>query len=113
LALAELPQITPQVLNERLRTGKSQLLDVRRKPEWEAGHIEGATWAPLDDFKGALPEIDRKAPIAVICKGGYRSLIACSLLQRAGFGNVTNVKGGFATWEKARLPFVTEAVVAA
>ena len=89
------------------------MLDVRRKPEWEAGHIEGAAWLALDDFKGsdfkqALPAIDRKAPIAVICKGGYRSLVAGSLLQRAGFENVTNVTGGFVGWEKAKLPVVTE-----
>jgi glyoxylase-like metal-dependent hydrolase (beta-lactamase superfamily II)/rhodanese-related sulfurtransferase len=113
LALTELPQITARILSERLRTDKAQLLDVRRKPEWEAGHIEGATWLPLDGFKGALPEIDRKAPIAVLCKGGYRSLIAGSLLQRAGFQNVTNVKGGFVAWERARLPFVTESAVTA
>jgi len=39
-------------------------------------------------------------------------LIACSLLQRAGFENVTNVVGGFTVWEKAKLPFVTELPVA-
>jgi hydroxyacylglutathione hydrolase len=112
LALAELPQIPPRLLRERLRTEKPHLLDVRRKPEWEAGHIEGATWLPLDGLQGALPELDRKTPIAVICKGGYRSLIAGSLLQRAGFQNVTNVTGGFIGWEKAQLPFVTELPVA-
>jgi rhodanese-related sulfurtransferase len=88
------------------------VLDVRRKPEWESGHIEGATWAALDDFKTSLPVIDRKAPIAVICKGGYRSLIASSLLQRAGFENVSNVTGGFVGWEKARLPVVADLAVA-
>jgi glyoxylase-like metal-dependent hydrolase (beta-lactamase superfamily II) len=112
LALGELEQISPRTLSERLGTDKIQLLDVRRKAEWEAGHIEGATWLPLDDFKGALPEIDRTTPIAVICKGGYRSLIAGSLLQRAGFQNVTNVTGGFIGWERVRLPFVTESAVA-
>ncbi|MGB8014194.1 MAG: FAD/NAD(P)-binding protein [Terriglobales bacterium] len=116
LPLAEIPQVNPRLLSELLRKDKTQVLDVRRKPEWEAGHIEGATWLALDDLKTSLPTmlptIDRKAPIAVICKGGYRSLIASSLLQRAGFENVTNVTGGFVGWEKAKLPVVGELPIA-
>ncbi len=109
--LAELPQVNPRLASELLGKNKVQVLDVRRNPEWEAGHIEGATRFALDDFRGSLPEFDRRAPIAVICKGGYRSLIASSLLQRAGFENVTNVTSGFIGWEKAKLPFVTESPV--
>ena len=112
LALAELPQISAQNLSECLRACKQSVLDVRRRPEWQAGHIDTSAWWPLDDFKASLPKLDPNAPIAVLCKGGYRSLIACSLLQRAGFQNVTNVIGGFDAWEKARLPVVTESPVA-
>ena len=82
-------------------------LDVRRGPEWDAAHIDGAAWWPLDNFKVSPPEIDRDAPIAVHCKGGYRSMIAASLLQRAGFSHVTNVIGGFDAWQQANLPSVT------
>ena len=39
-----------------------QVLDVRREPEWDAGHIENATWWPLDNFKVSPPELDRDAP---------------------------------------------------
>src|SRR5271157_1269273 len=81
-ALQQLPQITVRELNARLNDGGSNVLDVRREAEWEAGHIAGADWYPLDRFKAALPEIDQNAPVAVHCKGGYRSAIACSLLQR-------------------------------
>jgi len=49
----------------------------------------------------------------VHCKGGYRSMIACSLLQRAGFQNVVNVTGGFDAWQQARLPLVTDKPVVA
>jgi hydroxyacylglutathione hydrolase len=110
-ALAELPQITVQILQDRLQAHASQVLDVRREPEWQAGHIEGATWWPLDNFKVSAPEIDRDHPIAVHCKGGYRSMIACSLLQRAGFRNVTNVIGGFDAWQQAKLPLQSETAV--
>jgi uncharacterized NAD(P)/FAD-binding protein YdhS/glyoxylase-like metal-dependent hydrolase (beta-lactamase superfamily II)/rhodanese-related sulfurtransferase len=112
LDLAELPQITVHQLREHFGVDKFQLLDVRRKPEWEAGHIEATAWWPLEDFKTSLPQVDRNAPIAVLCKGGYRSMIACSLLRREGFRNVTNVIGGFDAWENARLPFVTEVPIA-
>jgi hydroxyacylglutathione hydrolase len=112
LDLAELPQITVHQLREHFGADQFQLLDVRRRPEWEAGHIEAAAWWPLEDFKSPLPQVDRNAPIAVHCKGGYRSMIACSLLRREGFRNVVNVIGGFDAWENARLPFVTEVPVA-
>ena len=104
LPTAEIPQITVETLNGRLQAGKTSVLDVRREPEWQAGHVEGATWWPLDHFKVSPPEIDRTATIAVHCKSGYRSMIACSLLQRAGFQNVTNVIGGFDAWLQAKLP---------
>jgi rhodanese-related sulfurtransferase len=110
-ALAVLPQITVQTLDARLQHQTSQVLDVRREPEWHAGHIEGAIWWPLDNFKIAPPEIDHDAPIAVHCKGGYRSMIACSLLQRAGFRNVSNVTGGFDAWQMAQLPTEKETPV--
>jgi glyoxylase-like metal-dependent hydrolase (beta-lactamase superfamily II)/rhodanese-related sulfurtransferase len=101
------PEIPVEALHERLGGG-IQILDVRREPEWEAGHIDGAMWWPLDNFKVAPPEIDRSAPLAVHCKGGYRSMIACSLLRRAGFQNVFNVTGGFDAWQQAKLPLVVE-----
>ncbi len=113
LPLATLPQITVEALSGRLQDSGLQVLDVRREPEWEAGHIEAATWWPLDNFKVAPPEIDRNLPIAVHCKGGYRSTIACSLLQRAGFQNVVNVVGGYDAWQQAKLPVVTEKPVEA
>jgi hydroxyacylglutathione hydrolase len=113
LPLAELPQISVEALSGRLQGNGLQVLDVRREPEWEAGHIEGAIWWPLDNFKVAPPEIDRSIPVAVHCKGGYRSMIACSLLQRAGFHNVLNIVGGFDAWQQAKLPSVTEKPVEA
>jgi len=116
--LDALSQITPQDLEKRMQGGASskpsvQILDVRREPEWNAGHLEDAVWWPLDNFKVSPPEIDRDIPIAVHCKSGYRSMIACSLLQRAGFQNVSNVIGGFDAWQQANLPIQTEAAIEA
>jgi len=109
LPLAVLPQITVETLQQRMQAGESQVLDVRREPEWQAGHLADAAWWPLDNFRVSPPEIDRDATIVVHCKGGYRSMIACSLLQRAGFRNVTNLIGGFDAWQRAKLPVEIEA----
>jgi hydroxyacylglutathione hydrolase len=123
LPLATLPQISVDALTQRLQGAgvqvlgvqvlDVQVLDVRREAEWETGHIAGATWWPLDNFKVAPPEIDREVPVAVHCKGGYRSMIACSLLLRAGFQNVINVVGGFDAWQGAELPVDVEKPVGA
>jgi hydroxyacylglutathione hydrolase len=110
--LAEIQQITVQGLGERVHDRQLHVLDVRREGEWQAGHLADADWWPLDRFRSALPELDDK-PVAVHCKSGYRSMIACSLLQRAGHPNVINVVGGFDAWQQAQLPFVTDAPVEA
>jgi hydroxyacylglutathione hydrolase len=107
LPLATISQVTVEELSAQLRSGELQVLDVRREPEWEAAHIEQANWWPLDNFKVSPPEMDHDATIAVHCKGGYRSMIASSLLQRAGFKHVINVTGGFDAWQQAKLPTVS------
>jgi rhodanese-related sulfurtransferase len=110
--LTRMPQVTVEELRKRLDAGDVQVLDVRRQGEWDASHIEGAEFYPLDRFKTALPSLDGAAPIAVHCKSGYRSMIAASLLQRAG-QNVINVIGGFDAWEKEKLPVASGAAVGA
>jgi hydroxyacylglutathione hydrolase len=109
-ALAQLPQITVEELSAR--PPNLQVLDVRRQGEWDAGHLAGADWYPLDRFKAELPQLQQTAPVAVHCKSGYRSMIACSLLQRAGY-DVVNVIGGFDAWEQAHLPTQSAAAVGA
>jgi glyoxylase-like metal-dependent hydrolase (beta-lactamase superfamily II)/rhodanese-related sulfurtransferase len=111
LPIADLPEIPVDMVSAWLSTGPASVLDVRREGEWKAGHIEGATWSPLDTLNSALPALDHDRRIAVHCKSGYRSAIACSVLQRAGFRNVVNVIGGFDAWQAANLPFVTEETV--
>ena len=96
-ALESVPQLTVSELRQRLDSG-IQVLDVRRRAEWDAGHVDGARWHALDDFPAGLPQVDSDAPTAVHCKSGYRSMIACSYLQRAGRRNVINVLGGYDAW---------------
>jgi glyoxylase-like metal-dependent hydrolase (beta-lactamase superfamily II)/rhodanese-related sulfurtransferase len=107
LLLAMTAQISPPELNQRLLNGSLRpldVLDVRREGEWQAGHIAEVQCRSLDTFPQGLPAIDNERPVAVHCKSGYRSMIACSLLERAGHRNVINVSGGFDAWHSARLP---------
>jgi hydroxyacylglutathione hydrolase len=87
-----------------LASTKGPVLDVRRRAEFEAGHIPGAQNVPLDELPQRLNEVPREATLAVVCAGGYRSSMACSLLARAGFPNVMNVTGGTGAWVKEGLP---------
>jgi len=110
LPVGNVQQITAQELSSRLANGSISVLDVRREAEFQGGHIEGADWHPLDRFKAALPDIAKDAPIAVHCKSGYRSLIALSVLERAGYHNVVDLAGGFDAWQAAGLQSFTAAV---
>jgi len=111
LPVLKTAQISVQELNQKLREGSwrgCDVLDVRREGEWQAGHIAEAQWQALDTFPQGLPAIDAERPVAVHCKSGYRSMIACGLLERAGHRNVINVVGGFDAWHAAKLPEVAE-----
>lgn len=96
-----LPQMTVEELYARQGI---LVLDVRRKNEWTAGHIQGARLWSLDQFSLVLPALDKASIVAVHCRSGYRSMIACSLLRKAGYPAVTNVVGGFDAWMQASYP---------
>ena len=79
-------------------------VDVRAPREREAKRIDGSISIPLNHLSERLAELPRDRPLLVFCAGGYRSSIAASLLQRNGFANVTELAGGMAAWEAAKLP---------
>ncbi len=106
--LAKTEQIPVDELAARLAEGVDlQLVDVRRPPEWKAGHIRQAVWMPLDRLSELAKRLDKKRPVAAICAGGYRSSIATSVLEKLGFERVTNVVGGMAAWTGAKHETVT------
>jgi len=93
-------QISVQELADWLESGMDgkALVDVREAGERASGFIPESTSLPLSDLRLRASELDRDSTICVHCKGGYRSSIAASLLQAAGFANVVNVTGGFDAW---------------
>jgi hydroxyacylglutathione hydrolase len=100
--VAEIHQVSVEDLRREMEN--VQIVDVRREAEFADGHIEGAMLMPLHKLESLVSALDHDRPIAVHCKGGYRSAIGCSLIQRAGFENVINVMGGFDAWLACGLP---------
>ena len=78
-----------------------ELIDVRKKGEWETSHLPKAKHICLSQLSEQLPEIPKtKNPIYLHCAWGYRSMIAASLLKKNGFSLVKNVLGGFNAIQK-------------
>ena len=100
---------TLQLAVESVGGGTRRMLDVRRAREWEGGHIEGATHIPLAQLAERVRELDRNAEWAVTCASGFRSSIAASVLERAGFTRIANVVGGMDAYRKAGLPLAVGA----
>jgi hydroxyacylglutathione hydrolase len=95
LPVATLPQIAPKGLQERLDAGERlQVLDVRTDNEWREGHLPGALHIIGGYLATRLGDVPRDKPLVVMCGSGYRSTIASSVLERAGFDDVTNLTGG-------------------
>lgn len=85
--------------------GAVQILDVRERDEWDAGHIPGSVHEPYHDIDAIPDGIDPRGPVAVICSSGQRSAVAASLLQRLGAERVLHVvDGGVPLWQREGWP---------
>lgn len=81
--------------------GAITLVDVREYPEYAVGRVAGAKLIPLGEIERRAGELDRTAPVYVMCRTGRRSGEAQRRLQAAGFADVRNVEGGVTAWEAA------------
>jgi len=80
------------------------VIDVRQASEFDEGHVGGAWHIGAGDLPNRLAELPRDRPIATVCAGGYRASVAASLLDAAGFTNVSWVAGGMDRWTADGLP---------
>ena len=78
---------------------QTTILDVRTVNEWTAGHIDGSMNIPLNQLPKWIDTLPAAGRLVVHCQGGYRSMIAVSLLERAGRTNVIDLIGGYAAWQ--------------
>jgi hydroxyacylglutathione hydrolase len=97
-------RISAPLAAKRLETGTSLAVDVRAPQEREQKYVAGSIAIPLNHLSERLQELPRNRPLLLYCAGGYRSSIAASLLQAAGFSNVGEIAGGLTAWETAQLP---------
>ena len=86
--------VTDEVLEEKILE-KAPVFDVRKPGEYIAEHIINALSTPLDFLNEHLNEFPKEKPFYLHCAGGYRSMIAASILKARGYHNVINVLGGF------------------
>jgi len=105
-------RVTPEALAGALAgPNPPRVVDVRLQSEWDAGHIEGALHLPLATLSRHLSELPRGQDLVVVCKSGYRSSIAASLIERAGFPRVTDLVGGMDAWLQIRSRATTGRIV--
>ncbi|MCV7192883.1 MBL fold metallo-hydrolase [Mycolicibacterium brumae] len=95
-------RLTAQAFDERTRdVANLQIVDVRNPGEAEDGMIPGAVNIPVGQLPARAGELDPNRPTVVYCAGGYRSSVAASLLRQRGFGDVSDILGGYQAWAEA------------
>jgi hydroxyacylglutathione hydrolase len=97
-------RITAEEFAKEVKIGESQIIDIRKESEYAAEHLEDAFSKPLAYINDWIKDIDPTEPFYLHCAGGYRSMIAASILQARGFRNFTEIEGGFNAIAKTHLP---------
>jgi glyoxylase-like metal-dependent hydrolase (beta-lactamase superfamily II)/rhodanese-related sulfurtransferase len=104
--VSQTERVTVEDLSERLAAEPElQVLDVRERREWDAGHIPGSTFRPWHDIVDIPAGLDAARPVAVICAAGLRAATAASLLRLHGAEHVLHViDGGVPRWGELGKP---------
>jgi glyoxylase-like metal-dependent hydrolase (beta-lactamase superfamily II)/rhodanese-related sulfurtransferase len=89
---------------ESMMESKPIIIDVRNETEFDAEHINGAINVPLDYLNYNLNSFPKEQPFIIHCAGGYRSMIAASILKARGWENFADVKGGFKAIAETSVP---------
>jgi rhodanese-related sulfurtransferase len=88
-------RITASQFAKEVNVKADTVIDVRRESEYRAEHVEESYNKPLDQINGWFAEMDAEKPFYVHCAGGYRSMIAASILKSRGVHNFKEIEGGF------------------
>ncbi len=86
---------TEELYLEQKHGKNSGVLDVRKASEYDQGHVEETEFLTLATLPDHFDKIDKDKDVYIYCGGGYRSVIACSLLKANGYHKVYNVYGGY------------------
>ncbi len=98
--------VSAETFAERFKNGAEQLVvkDVRKQSEYLAQHVPDAMNIPLAGLSENMSEFSKNETNYIHCAGGYRSMIACSILKSRGFDNIVDIAGGFAAIAKTEIP---------
>lgn len=102
-AVGTLSRITAGSL-EALYPEEPLIFDVRKKSEYDSEHVIGAINIPLNEMDAQMACFPADTPFVLYCAGGYRSMIAASLLRQRGYNNFSDIIGGFAAIAKTGIP---------
>jgi hydroxyacylglutathione hydrolase len=87
--------ITATEFETKLKGHNLEVVDVRKPGEYQSEHVRGALSLPLDFINDHLAEFKKDRTLYLHCAGGYRSVIAASILKARGWDNLVNIEGGF------------------
>jgi len=96
--------ISAQEFADRMKVGALRVFDVRKPSEWNNGHVDGAEHACLSELNDHMAELSATEPNYIHCQGGYRSMVAASILKARGMDNVIDVAGGYGAISKTDVP---------
>ena len=105
--LETIKNCSPEEASLKIGRGHEHILDVRKPGERSNGYISQSTHIRLQELPAKISELNKEDNIMVYCAGGYRSMIACSMLAANGFNNTINVEGGYSKLSKEDVP-ITE-----
>jgi glyoxylase-like metal-dependent hydrolase (beta-lactamase superfamily II)/rhodanese-related sulfurtransferase len=97
-------RISAEQFEKEVKIGESKVIDIRKESEYEAEHLEDAFSKPLAYINDWVKDINPKEHFFMHCAGGYRSMIAASILQARGYRNFSEIDGGFNAIAKTELP---------
>lgn len=96
-------QVSAETFAENMKNEPLAVFDVRKPGEYQASHLEEAIHTPLDFLNDSIDKFPSEEPYYIHCAGGYRSLIAASILKARGHHNMIDVAGGFGAIKKTAL----------
>lgn len=97
-------RITADQFAKEVVIGESKIIDIRKESEYAAEHVDEAYNRPLSLINDWVKDVQPEEHFYMHCAGGYRSMIAASILQARGYRNFTEVEGGFSAIAKTEVP---------
>jgi hydroxyacylglutathione hydrolase len=104
---ATIKSVTALELENSFTTSDLPIFDVRKSGEFNSEHIETALSTPLDFLNDHLEKFSKEKPFYVHCAGGYRSVMAASILKARGIHNSIDIKGGYGEIKNTSIPKTT------